>query len=58
MSSDQGTSVAHALVGQLPSEFVPSCIADRTSQASVTHHALDMEILDRNRLIFTDDRGG
>ena len=58
MGSDQGTAVAHARVGQLPSEFVPSGIADRTSETSVTHHALDVEILDRNRLMFTHDRGG
>ena len=58
MGRDQGAAIPHAFIGQLPPEFIPSGIADCACESSVTDHTLNMKILDRNRLVFTHERGG
>ena len=56
--SKQGAFVAYGLVRQLTSELTPSRIADRAGQPMAPEQAIDMEILDYERLVVAHERSG
>ena len=55
VDSDQPSPVPSALVLQLAGELAPTGITDSSGQRVVSHHIPDGEILDHNRLVFTDE---
>src|SRR3989442_5065190 len=51
---DNGTPIPCRFVFQLPDKLTPSHIGDGLSQAVVFDHILDLQTLNADRLVFTD----
>ncbi len=55
---DKPTSIPGGFVFQLPDEFTPSHISDGFSQVVVLDHVFDLQTLDTDRLVLTDQLCG
>src|SRR2546428_9098908 len=51
---DKRSSIPRSLVFQLPDKLTPTHVGDGFSQAVVLDHVLDLQTLDANRLVLTD----